>query len=99
MIDWIVDYNIEVVAALLCCAAILAAVWWNTRHRLPLIGAGVSLALMALAIVLSFVVVTDSAKLKQNVASIRDAVNGRKFDDALNFFDDKVKITGMSGTM
>jgi hypothetical protein len=99
MIDWMVDYSVEVVAALVCCAAILAAVWWNTRHKLPLIGAGVSLALMALVIVLSLVVVTDSAKLKRNVASIRDAVNGRKFDDALNFFDDKVKITGMSGTM
>jgi hypothetical protein len=99
MIDWIVDYNLEVLVALACCAAVLAAVWWNTRHKLPLIGAGVSLALMVVVIVLSLVVVTDSAKLRQNVASIRDAVNGRKFDDALNFFDDKVKITGMSGTM
>jgi hypothetical protein len=99
MIDAIVDYNIEVLAALAGCAALLGAAWWNTRHKLPLVGAFVSLALMVVVVVLSLVVVTDSAKLQQNVASIRDAVNGGKYDTALDFFDDKVKITAMSGTL
>ena len=99
MIDWIVDNCFEVLAALACCTVVLCAAWWNTRHKLPAIGAVVSLALMIVVAVLSVVVVTDRAKLQQNVASIRDAVNGGKYDTALDFFDDKVKITGMSGTM
>jgi hypothetical protein len=99
MIDWIVDNCFEVLAALACCTVVLCAAWWNTRHKLPAIGAVVSLALMIVVAVLSVVVVTDRAKLQQNVASIRDAVNGGKYDTALDFFDDKVKITAMSGTL
>jgi hypothetical protein len=98
MIDWIVDNSIEVLAALACSTAIFCAVWWNTRYKGSLIGAGVSLALLVVVAVLSALVVTDTAKLKQNVVSIRDAVNGGKYDTALNFFDDNVKITSMLGT-
>jgi hypothetical protein len=98
MFSWIVDESTSILIVLALVAGILGAVWWNTRKRWSLIGTVVTAVLMVAVIVLCFVVVTDTAQLKSNVVHIRDAVNDGNFSEALLYFDDKVKVTGMTST-
>jgi hypothetical protein len=99
MFSWVIDEQVTVLAALALITGTLGAVWWNTRKKWALIGTAATAALMVVVFVLSLVVETDSGKLRHNVVLIRDAVNGGKYEEALKFFDDKVKIKSTAGTL
>jgi hypothetical protein len=99
MFSWVVDESATILIILALAAGALGAVWWNTRQRWSLIATAASVLLMVVVFVLSLVVVTDSALLKQNVVLIRDAVNGGKYEEALKFFDDTVKIKSTAGVI
>jgi hypothetical protein len=97
MIDLLIDNAVLVLVALALVAGALATWWWNTRKRWALFATFATLAVAAGVILLQQFVVTDTGQMQLNVAHIRDAVNGGKYDEALRYFDDKVKITATSG--
>jgi hypothetical protein len=99
MLWWIVD-NLSIVLLVLGIAALcFAAAWWSTRKTQLLIGVGVPILLMPLAWLLSLFVVTDRMQLVRNIESMRDFVNAGKLDEALEFFENEVKVDTMQGEL
>jgi hypothetical protein len=93
MFTWIVDNQITALIFLAIIAAAFGAMWWNTRKTQWLISALATCGLTLAVVVLNLLVETDSQRLARNIEQIRDLVNNRKYDEALNYFDDKVNIT------
>jgi len=97
MLWWIVD-NLGVVLLVLGIVALcFAAAWWTTRKNKLLIGLAVAIAMMPLAWGLSLYIVTDRMQLVRDVETMRDLVNAGKVEDAIQHFDDEVKVDTMQG--
>jgi len=99
MLWWIVD-NLSIVLLVLGIAALcFAAGWWSTRKNQLLIGVAIPLVLMPLAWLLSLFIVTDRMQLARNIEIMRDLVNDGKLDEALEHFDNEVKVDTMQGEL
>lgn len=98
MLDPLLDNVFWALIFLGILGAGLAVAWWNTRKRSWLIAIGGVVAAMALLLVLSRVIVTDSMQLSNNVDGMRSALNAGKLDEALQYFDDRIEVKTTAGT-
>src|SRR5947209_13977935 len=94
MLWWVVDNANGVLVVLGLVLLVLASVWWNTRRRPVGIAALVTLGLLALVLVLSFVIVTDRKQLTGGVYVMVDTINADKVEDAMKYFADEATVEG-----
>jgi hypothetical protein len=97
MLWWIVDNAPWVLFFLGIVALCFGAAWWTTRKNKLLIPCGIVVGLMVLVWVMSLFVVTDRMQLERDVQTMRDLVNAGKFDEAIEHFDEEVKVDTASG--
>jgi len=97
MIWWIVDNVAWVTFIMGVLALCFGLAWTRTRNNKLLYGVAMPVAFGVLAYVLSLFIVTDRMQLVRNVENMRDLVNDKKLQEAIEHFDDVVHIESSQG--
>jgi hypothetical protein len=80
MIEWLADHVTLLCVLLGLVALACFAHWWLARKRIALVGVAITVVLMGLLLLLSFLVVTDRQQLVNAVNEMEKALQQRKLD-------------------
>jgi hypothetical protein len=99
MLYWIVDNIWWPLGLLALAAVVLAFVWWVHRRQELLIALAAVSALIGLLCILSWLVITDTQRIKNALHEIADAVTDNRPDDVIPHLADQFQFFGMNRTL